>query len=101
MNMVLNADVLSMTEFASDVREYSARLKQKGRATVLTQDGEAAAVLVPVEAYEKMAWEAHEHQMDQRLKAAVEGYANGERGSSAREFFDSLYQEDDKTAESA
>lgn len=100
MNMVLNTDVLSMAEFASDMREHSARLKQKGRATVLTQDGEAAAVLVPVEAYEKMAWEAHEHQMDQRLKAAVDAYAKGERGTPAREFFDSLYRGDETTTES-
>ncbi len=66
----------------------------------MTQDGEAAAVLMPVEAYEKMAWEAHEHQMDQRLKSAVDAYAQGERGTPAREFFDSLYREDDETTES-
>ncbi|GEM_PF-2478687 len=100
MNMVLNTDVLSMAEFALDTREHSARLKQRGRATVLTQDGEAAAVLVPVEAYKKMAWEAHEHQMDQRLKSAVDAYAKGERGTSAREFFDSLYREDEQKTES-
>lgn len=100
MNMALNTDVLSMAEFASDMREHSERLKQRGRATVLTQDGEAAAVLVPVEAYEKMAWEAHEHQMDQRLKSAVDAYAQGGRGTPAREFFDSLYREDEKTTES-
>ena len=94
--MVLNTDVLSMAEFASDAREHSARLKENGRATVLTQDGEAAAVLVPVEAYEKMAWEAHEHQMDQRLKTSVEAYAKGERGTPAREFFDGLYLDDGK-----
>ncbi len=99
MNMVLNADVLSMAEFALDTREHSARLKQRGRATVLTQDGEAAAVLVPLDAYEKMAWESHEHQMDQRLQAAVDVYAKGERGTPAREFFDSLYNEDDQSTE--
>lgn len=101
MNMVLNTDVFSMAEFALDTREHSARLKQRGRATVLTHDGEAAAVLVPVEAYEKMAQEAHEHQMDQRLKTAVESYAQGEHGTPAREFFDSLYLEDDQTTERA
>lgn len=73
----------------------------RGRPTVLTQDGEPAAVLVPVDAYEKMAWEAHEHQMDQRLKSAVDDYAKGERGTPAREFFDSLYHEEDKTTKSA
>ncbi len=52
-------------------------------------------------AYEKMAREVHEHQMDQRLKTAVESYAQGERGTPAREFFDSLYLEDDQTTERA
>ena len=99
MNMDLNTDVLSMAEFSLDTREHSARLKQRGRATVLTHDGEAAAVLVPVEAYEKMAQEAHEHRMDQRLKTAVECYARGERSTPAREFFDSLYREDEQTTE--
>jgi len=99
--MVLNTDVLSMAEFALDTREHSARLKQSGRPTVLTQDGEPAAVLVPVDAYEKMAWEAHEHQMDQRLQAAVEAYAQGERGTPAREFFDSLHRDDEMTSHRA
>jgi hypothetical protein len=48
-----------------------------------------------------MAQEAHEHQMDQRLKTAVESYAQGEHGTPAREFFDSLYLEDDQTTERA
>lgn len=90
MNTVFNADVLAMGEFALDALEHSARLKEYGRATLPIQDGQAAAVLVPVEAYEKMAWESHEHQMDQRLKTSVAAYAKGERGTSAREFFDSL-----------
>lgn len=90
-----------MAEFAQDTREHSARLKQRGRATVLTQDGEAAAVLVPVEAYEKMAREAYEHQMDVRLHEAVAAYAAGDRGTPAREFFDELYREDGQQTQKA
>lgn len=101
MNMVSNTDVLSMAEFAMHAREHSARLKQRGRPTVLTQDGEAAAVLVPVDAYEKMAWAAHEHEMDQRLQETVEAYAKGDHGTSAREFFDSLHRENDAKTEDA
>ena len=99
MNLALNMDILSLAEFARDTREHSDRLRACGRPTVLTQDdGKPAAVVMPLHTFQQMAADAYEHQMDRHLQEAVAGYAAGDRGTSAREFFDGLHQEDQADA---
>jgi PHD/YefM family antitoxin component YafN of YafNO toxin-antitoxin module len=94
MYPVLENDRVSVAEFALHAQEQTLQLQASSRPKVLTLDGKPSAVVLSVEAYEKIASEAYEHEMDLRLRAAVEAYARGERGVPARELFDSLYLED-------
>lgn len=80
MYEALENDRLSVAEFALHAQEHTSQLQATSRPKVLTLDGKPSAVVLSVEAYEKIATEAYEHEMDQRLQAAVEAYARGERG---------------------
>jgi len=80
MKMILAEDVVSVTDFARGTKEHLAEMAKTQRPRVLTQNGKAAAVVVPVEMYDELAHEAYERKMDEQLKAALEAYARGERG---------------------
>jgi PHD/YefM family antitoxin component YafN of YafNO toxin-antitoxin module len=97
MNAVLEEDKISVAEFALHALEHTSQLKETGRTMRLTHDGETEAVMMSASVYEKLAWDAYEHRMDQRLRVALEAYAKGERGIPAAEFFGQLEREDAAT----
>lgn len=84
MRIELKDDVVSLTDFARNTKQHARELAQGGRARILTQNGKAAAVVLSLEAFEKMAWEAEEYRMDLRLRKALESYAAGNPGTSAK-----------------
>lgn len=90
MNMILEKDIVSLTDFARQTRKHTAELKKHNRPRVLTHNGKAAAVVLSVAAYEEMAHAAEEYRNDLKLKAAVEAYARGERGRPLEEVFGEL-----------
>lgn len=80
----------SLTEFARNTRAQIDELKRTNQPRVLTQNGEAAAVMLSVSAYEELAQLAYEREMDIRLAAALSEYASGERGADAETVFERL-----------
>jgi prevent-host-death family protein len=83
MKMILSEDIVSVTDFARGTKEHLAEIAKHQRPRVLTQNGKAAAVVLSVAAYEAMAHEAEERRLDQELKATLEAYALGDRGTPA------------------
>ncbi|RYD41516.1 MAG: type II toxin-antitoxin system Phd/YefM family antitoxin [Verrucomicrobiaceae bacterium] len=81
MRIDLRNDVVSLTDFARNTKQHAEELAQRGTARVLTQNGKAAMVVLSLDAFEQMAHDAEEYRMDQRLRAAVESYAKGDRGT--------------------
>jgi PHD/YefM family antitoxin component YafN of YafNO toxin-antitoxin module len=92
MYATLENDRVSVAEFALHAHEQTSELQASSRPKVLTLDGKPSAIVLSVEAYEKIAAEAYEHEMDRRLRAAVEAYANGERGIPIEEGLAELCQ---------
>lgn len=90
MKMILEKDVVSLTDFARQTRKHTAELKKHNRPRLLTHNGKAAAVVLSVAAYEEMAQAAEEHRLDMELKAALEAYDRGERGRPLDEAFNDL-----------
>ena len=84
----LEKGIGSLTEFARNTRAQVDELKETNQPRVLTQNGEAAAVVLSVRAYEELTQLAYEREMDMRLAAALDDYAAGERGTDAEEVFD-------------
>jgi PHD/YefM family antitoxin component YafN of YafNO toxin-antitoxin module len=87
MSMILEKDIVSLTDFARQTRKHTAELKKHNRPRVLTHNGKAAAVVLSVNAFDKLMHDAEEHRLDMRLKAAVEAYASGERGQPLDQAF--------------
>lgn len=87
MNMILAEDIVSVTDFARGTKEHLAEMARTQRPRVLTQNGKAAVVVVPVEMYDEMAHAAYEQKMDLELKATLEAYAKGERGTDGPKAF--------------
>ena len=92
MRLDLAEDVVSLTDFARNTREHTQALAIGGRPRILTQNGKATAVVLSLEAFQKMANDAEEHRLDLRLRAALEDYAKGERGEPAKAVFGRLRQ---------
>lgn len=90
MHMILEKDVVSLTDFARQTRKHTAELKKHNRPRVLTHNGKAAAVVLSVAAYDKMAQAAEEYRLDMELKAALEAYDRGGRGRPLDEAFSDL-----------
>jgi PHD/YefM family antitoxin component YafN of YafNO toxin-antitoxin module len=84
MNFDLKEDVVSLTDFARNTKQHAKELAEGGRARILTQNGKASVVVLSLDAFEKMAHDAEEYQMDLRLRAAVENYASGKSGAPAK-----------------
>jgi len=92
MDLILEDDVVSMTEFARNTREHTEQLKIHGRPKILTQNGKAAAVVLSTDAFQQMANDAEEYRQDMRLKEALESYARGDRGEPAELVFGRIRQ---------
>lgn len=88
--MVLDQDIVSLTDFARNTREHTAAIKKHDRPSVLTHNGKAAAVVLSVAAYEELAYAAEEHRMDIQLREAIEAYARGERGTPGPQAFEQI-----------
>lgn len=87
MNMILAKDIVSLTDFARQTRKHTDELRKTRRPRVLTHNGKATAVVLSVDAYQKLADAAEEHRLDMELKEAIEEYASGKRGTPAPEAF--------------
>jgi PHD/YefM family antitoxin component YafN of YafNO toxin-antitoxin module len=87
MNMILAKDIVSLTDFARQTRKHTDDLKKTQRPRVLTHNGKATAVVLSVDAYQKLADEAEEHRLDMEVKAAIEDYVRGKRGTPGPEAF--------------
>lgn len=71
---LLSTNILPLARFKATASEVLNGMKRDGRPVVITQNGEAAAVLVPPEEYDRLAYRAE-------FIAAVErGYADSEAG---------------------
>jgi PHD/YefM family antitoxin component YafN of YafNO toxin-antitoxin module len=90
MRIDLKEDVVSLTDFARNTKQHAKELAEGGRARILTQNGKASVVVLSLDAFEKMARDAEEYQMDLRLRAALESYTKGERGIPAQTVMDRL-----------
>jgi prevent-host-death family protein len=88
MKIDLKKGIGSLTDFARNTRAQVEELKKTNQPRVLTQNGEAAAVVLSVEAFEELAQMAYEREMDMRLSAALEKYADGERGEEQSAVFE-------------
>ena len=80
MKMILSEDMVSVTDFARGTKEQLAQIAKHQRPRILTQNGRAAAVVMSVEAFEFLAHQAEERQLDIELQAALNAYARGDRG---------------------
>ena len=80
MRLDLKEDVVSLTDFARNTKQHAKELAEGGRARILTQNGKASVVVLSLDAFEKMASDADEYRMDQRLREALEHYAKGDPG---------------------
>ena len=90
MKIDIENGIGSLTEFARNTRARVDELKKTNQPRVLTQNGEAAAVVLSVGAYEELAQLAYEREMDIRMAAALHDYAKGERGTDAETVFERL-----------
>jgi len=84
MRMDLKEDVVSLTDFARNTKQHAKELALGGRARILTQNGKAAVVVLSLDAFESLAQDAEDYRMDLRLRAALESYAQGDRGATAK-----------------
>jgi PHD/YefM family antitoxin component YafN of YafNO toxin-antitoxin module len=87
MNMILEKDVVSLTDFARQTRKHTAELKKHNRPRVLTHNGKATAVVLSVSAFDKLMHAAEEYRLDMELKEAIDAYSRGERGTPGPQAF--------------
>jgi PHD/YefM family antitoxin component YafN of YafNO toxin-antitoxin module len=90
MKFILREDTVSLTDFARNTKKHTEELAECGRPRILTQNGEAAAVVLSPEAFEKMAHDAEEYELDLRLRDAIRDVLDGKRGIPAEEAFERL-----------
>lgn len=92
MKWKLKEDVVSLTDFARNTKQHAQELACGGRARILTQNGKASVVVLSLDAFEKMAHDADQYRMDLRLRQAVEDYATGNHGTTAKTAMSRLRQ---------
>jgi PHD/YefM family antitoxin component YafN of YafNO toxin-antitoxin module len=90
MNLSLSEDIVSVTDFARGTKKHLAQMNRLRRPRVLTQNGRAAAVVMPVKAFEEMSRELEEHRLDLELQKTLEAYARGERGTPGPQAMEEL-----------
>ncbi len=88
--MILEQDIVSLTDFARKTRKHTAELKKHGRPRVLTHNGRASAVVLSIGTYEQLMHDAEEHRHDLRLRNALDEYAKGKRGTDAAKAFQGI-----------
>jgi PHD/YefM family antitoxin component YafN of YafNO toxin-antitoxin module len=88
--MIIEQDIISLTEFARKTRKHTAELKKHGRPRVLTHNGRASAVVLSVATYEQLLHDAEEHRLDLRLREALNQYTRGQRGTAATKAFQAI-----------
>ncbi len=91
MKIDLKKDIGSLTDFARNTRAQVEELKKTNQPKILTQNGEAAAVVLSVDAYEELVQLAYEREMDMRLSAALDAYVKGDRGKDSSEVFAKIH----------
>jgi PHD/YefM family antitoxin component YafN of YafNO toxin-antitoxin module len=84
MDIDLKNGVGSLTDFARNTRERAQAVIAGGKPRILTQNGEAFLVVLSVEAFEELSRQAYEHEMDLRLRDALNEYAEGDVGTPAK-----------------
>jgi PHD/YefM family antitoxin component YafN of YafNO toxin-antitoxin module len=84
MRIDLKEDVVSLTDFARNTKQHAKELSLGGRARILTQNGKAAVVVLSLDAFEALAQDAEDYRMDLRLRAALDRYAKGNSGVTAK-----------------
>ncbi len=87
MNIDLKHGVGSLTDFARNTRTRCQEVIKSGKPRILTQNGEASLVVLSVEVFEELAQHAYDHQMDLRLRQALQEYNAGNRGGPAAKVF--------------
>lgn len=90
-------DVYALTEFRENTAQHVKRLKKTKRATLLTQKGRAAAVIMSPEAYEKMAEEAELARSIQSVQRSIKEFDEG-KGMTVDEAFAPLLKKYTKRA---
>ncbi len=93
MDLVLNEDVVSITDFARNTKLHTVELAVSGRPRVLTQNGKAAAVVLSPQAFERLSHDAVEYRLNEKLRKAVERHLAGDRGVPGKEAMASLRAE--------
>jgi len=73
-SMIMSTNILPLARFKATASEVLNGMKRDGRPVVITQNGEAAAVLVPPEEYDRLAYRA------EFLASVERGYADSEAG---------------------
>ena len=85
MKIDLKNGIGSLTEFARNTRAQTEELIRTGQPKVLTQNGDAALVVLSVDAFEELSSLAYEREMDLRLKKTLDQLAKGAATSPAHE----------------
>jgi prevent-host-death family protein len=73
-SMLFATNILPLARFKATASEVLNGMKENGRPVVITQNGEAAAVLLPPAEYDRLAYRAS------FLEAVEEGYADSVAG---------------------
>jgi PHD/YefM family antitoxin component YafN of YafNO toxin-antitoxin module len=87
--MIATRQTQSLTDFRQKAAETLDRLNRTGEAEILTVNGEARAVLLSPEVYDKLARDAQSTRDVAVLRRAMEEFDAGE-GREAGIFFDGL-----------
>jgi PHD/YefM family antitoxin component YafN of YafNO toxin-antitoxin module len=88
MKLDLENGIGSLTDFARKTRAHLEKFKETNQPRVLTQNGEAAAVVLSVKVFGELSQLAYEREMEIRLSSALEAHAKGERGTEAARVFE-------------
>lgn len=75
---LLPQDVHSLTDFQRNTKAHLERLKQTGRPELLTVNGKGEAVVLAPDAYAKLSELAHEAELIQGIREALQQADRGE-----------------------
>ena len=93
MQLDLKAGIIGLTEFARNTRQQTEELVESGQPRVLTHNGRAALVVMSIDAFQDLAADAEERQLDLELQQALEDYAKGARGRPMRDVLGEIRKE--------
>jgi PHD/YefM family antitoxin component YafN of YafNO toxin-antitoxin module len=87
--MVFLPDVYALTEFREHAAQHVRRLRKSKKATLLTQKGRAAAVIMSPEVYEEMAGALELARSIESVKQSMKEFDQG-KGRPAEEVLASI-----------